>query len=102
MREVVCAVGERLSRQDSGRQGDEGSTAQVGEHQDPWGFMLRPLEPPPLNCRWRGRGIPLLKERPECPIQRPRSGLQQQVCAALGPLHLLAFGEALADDGIHR
>jgi hypothetical protein len=28
--------------------------AEYGEHQDPWGFMPRRLEPHPLNCRWRG------------------------------------------------
>jgi hypothetical protein len=49
-----------------------------------------------------GAGIPFLEERAERAIERPCSGLQQQVCAALRPLHLLAFGEALADHGVHR
>ena len=47
-------------------------------------------------------GIPFLEEGPECAIEHPRSGLQQQVRAALRPLHLLTFGETLADDGVHR
>ena len=33
-------------------------------------------------------GIPFLEEGPECAIEHPRSGLQQQVRAALRPLHL--------------
>ncbi len=35
-------------------------------------------------------------------VERARSDLQQQVGAAFRPLHLLTFGEAFADDGIHR
>jgi hypothetical protein len=58
--------------------------------------------------RGRGRivvgeaGIPFLEERPQRAIERPGSGLQQQVRAAFRPLHLLAFGEALADHRVHR
>jgi hypothetical protein len=33
-------------------------------------------------------GIPFLEERPQLAIERPRSDLQQQVRAALRPLHL--------------
>ena len=47
-------------------------------------------------------GIPLLEQRSEGAIERPGPGLQQQVCAALRLLHLLTFGETLADDSIHR
>jgi hypothetical protein len=47
-------------------------------------------------------GIPFLEEGPECAVECARSDLQQQVRAALRPLHLLAFGEALADDSVHR
>jgi hypothetical protein len=46
--------------------------------------------------------MPFLEERPERAVERPGSGLQQQVCAALCPLHLLMFGEALADHSVHR
>ncbi len=46
--------------------------------------------------------IPALEQRPERAVERPRSSLQQQMRAALGPLHLLPLGEALADDGVHR
>ena len=45
--------------------------------------------------------IPALEQRPERAVERPRSGLQEQVRAALGPLHLLTLGEALADDRVH-
>jgi hypothetical protein len=32
----------------------------------------------------------------------PQPGIwMQQVCATLGPLHLLTFGEALADHDVH-
>src|SRR5271157_4221001 len=47
-------------------------------------------------------GIPFLEKRAERAIERAGSGLQQQVRAALRPLHLLTFAEALADDGVHR
>ena len=47
-------------------------------------------------------GIPFLEKRAERAIERAGSGLQQQVRTALRPLHLLTFGEALADDGVHR
>jgi hypothetical protein len=46
--------------------------------------------------------IPALEQWPKRAVERPRSGLQQQMRAALGPLHLLPLGEALADDGVHR
>jgi len=46
--------------------------------------------------------IPALEQWPERAIERPGSGLQQQVRTALGLLHLLALGEALADDGVDR
>jgi len=46
--------------------------------------------------------MPFLEERSERAIERSGSGLQQWVRAALGPLHLLAFGEALADHRVHR
>jgi len=46
--------------------------------------------------------IPALEQRPKCAVEGSRSGLQQQVRAALGPLHLLTFGEALADDRVDR
>lgn len=61
--------------------------------------MPRRLERQQLNYRWPDRD-PFLEERPERTIERPGSG-QQQVRAAFRPLHLLAFGEALADDGVH-
>jgi hypothetical protein len=47
-------------------------------------------------------GTLFLEERPERAIERPGLGLQQQVRAARCPLHLLAFGEALADHRVHR
>ena len=47
-------------------------------------------------------GIPFLEKRAERAIERAGSGLQQQVRTALRPLHLLTFGEALDDDGVHR
>ena len=47
-------------------------------------------------------GIPFLEERPEFPIQRPRSGLPEQVRATLCPSHLLVLGEALADHRVDR
>ena len=46
--------------------------------------------------------IPALELRPEGAVEGPRAYLEQQVCATLGPLHLLTFGEALADHGVHR
>jgi len=42
--------------------------------------------------------IPALEQRSERAVERLRSGLQQQVRAALGPLHLMPLGKALADD----
>jgi hypothetical protein len=47
-------------------------------------------------------GVASLEERPERAIERAPSDLVRQVRAALRPLHLLALGEALADDGVHR
>ena len=41
--------------------------------------------------------IPALEHRPEFLIQGFHPRLQQEVRAALGPLHLLFFAEALAD-----
>ena len=73
----------------------------MGKHEDLWGLCR-------LGLSWLFRivvgeaGIPFLEKRSERAIERPGSGLQQQVCAALRPLHLLTFGEALADDGVHR
>ena len=64
-------------------------------------FMPPRLEWSWPRCRWRGRDT-VLEERPERAIERPCSGLQQQVRAALRPLYLLVFGEALADHSIHR
>ena len=79
----------------------KGSAVAMGEHQDLWGLCR-------LGLRGLSRivvgetGIPFLENGPERAIERPGSGLQQQVRAALRPLHLLTFGEALADDGVHR
>ena len=47
-------------------------------------------------------GIPFLKERPERAVEGASSRLQQKVRTALRPLHLLALGEVLTDDGVHR
>lgn len=47
-------------------------------------------------------GMPALEEGPERAVEGEASGLQQQVGATFGPLHLLAFGEPLADDRIDR
>src|SRR4051812_1043996 len=44
--------------------------------------------------------IPALEQRPERAVKRPRARLQQQVGAALGPLHLLTLSKALADYGV--
>src|SRR3954447_20649337 len=44
--------------------------------------------------------IPALEQRPERAVKRPRARLQQQVGAALGPLHLLTLSKALADHGV--
>lgn len=46
--------------------------------------------------------IPALEQQPEGAVEGAGAGLQQQVGAALGPLHLLALGEALADDRVDR
>ena len=46
--------------------------------------------------------IPALEQCPERAVECPGSGLQQQMGAALGPLHLLPLGETLADDRVHR
>jgi hypothetical protein len=43
-----------------------------------------------------------LEARPECPIERACSDLQQHLRAGPRPLHMLTFGEALADHGTHR
>jgi hypothetical protein len=42
------------------------------------------------------------EEGAERAVERACADLQQQMCTALCPLHLLTFGEALADDGVHR
>src|SRR5215210_163416 len=44
--------------------------------------------------------IPALEQGPERAVKRPRARLQQQVGAALGPLHLLTLSKALADYGV--
>ncbi|OYR24891.1 hypothetical protein CEV33_4630 [Brucella grignonensis] len=44
--------------------------------------------------------IPFLECRSQRAIEGLCSGLQQQMRASLAPLHLLLFGEALADDGV--
>jgi hypothetical protein len=46
--------------------------------------------------------IPALVLRPEGAVECPHAHLEQQVCPTLSPLHLLTFGEALADHGVHR
>lgn len=45
-------------------------------------------------------GIPALEGRTERAVERPGSGLQEQVRAGPAPLHLLLLGEALGDYGV--
>ena len=45
-------------------------------------------------------GIPAFEERAQRPVERAGSRLQQQMGSTLGPLHLLAFGETLADHDV--
>ncbi|KZL15774.1 hypothetical protein PsAD37_04252 [Pseudovibrio sp. Ad37] len=47
-------------------------------------------------------GIPQFELLPERSVQRPRTGLQQEMRARFGPAHLLTFAKALADNRIHR
>ena len=46
--------------------------------------------------------VPSFEQWSERTVERTCPDLQEQVGAAFGPLHLLALGEALADDRIHR
>jgi hypothetical protein len=63
-------------------------------------IMLRRLDRWLTRCRLPIRGA---SARTLAGVCRPaRAGLQEEVGAAPGPLHLLAFGEALADHGVHR
>ena len=71
---------------------------QIGEHL--WAFKpLRFLAR--QRCRRPDR-VPPLKKRPQRTIERSRPGLQQQMCAARGPLHLLTLREAFTDYRIYR
>lgn len=47
-------------------------------------------------------GKPSFEEGPQGAVEGARASLQQQVRAPRRPLHLLALGESLADDGVHR
>ena len=65
--------------------------------------MLTPRRPDWHLFRYRGEPrIPTLEQRAKRSVQGAGARLQEQMRAAFGPLHLLALGEALADNGIHR
>src|SRR5689334_13257728 len=46
--------------------------------------------------------VPSGKQVPECAVEGPGAGLQEQMGALFGPLHLLLLGEALADHKVDR
>ena len=72
----------------------------VGEHSIPGGSgsFLGPL----LFGLWPEAWIPASKRLLPLFIEHPRADLQQQMRAALAPLHLLQFYHSFAHHLIHR
>ena len=96
----------RFHTQDVEMPGREGADRQTdrdrsGEHEDLWGLCCLGLSGVSRIVVGKTR-IPFFEEGPERAVERAGSDLQQEMCATLRPLHLLTFGEALADDGVHR